>query len=97
MTDLPKDTADIAWNGFVLRVSARLVRRYAWQTASIELVTDDTLVAETGGALKFVGVVTQAFEIQGVSHVVKIQWGRGMLKSFPYQVPSMTWKYDADE
>ena len=86
MNDLRQDAADAAWNGFALRVSARLIPRYAWQTASIELAIDAKVVLETGGVLKFVGVMTQVFEIQGVSHVAKIQWGRGVLRSFPYQV-----------
>jgi len=86
MNDPRQDVAEAAWNGFALRVSARLVRRYAWQTASIELAIDDKVVLETGGVPKFVGVMTQAFEVQGSRHVAKIQWGRGLLKSFPYQV-----------
>ena len=86
MTDLPQDAADAAWNGLALRVSARLVGRYAWQTASIELAIDDRVVLETGGVLKFVGAMTRAFDVEGVSHVAQVQWGRGLLKSFPYEV-----------
>jgi len=38
MTDLPPDAAAATWNGLALRVSARLVPRFAWQSASIEVV-----------------------------------------------------------
>ena len=50
------------WNGLRVAVSARLVPRFAWQTASIDLVIGEQLVMRTGGVFKFVGQVVGSFD-----------------------------------
>jgi hypothetical protein len=77
---------DPCWNGLPLQLSARLVPRYAWQTASIRLAIGDDIVVETGGVLKFTGAAVQTFEQEGAVHEVRIEWGRGTLVSFPCKV-----------
>jgi len=67
-------------------VSARLVRRFAWQTASIDLTVGDEVVMRTGGVFKFVGKVVRSFEIDGACHEAALEWGRGTLRSFPYSL-----------
>lgn len=74
------------WNGLPLTVSARLVRRFAWQTASIDLTVGDQVVMRTGGVFKFVGKVVRPFEINGVCHEATLEWSRGTLRSFPYSL-----------
>lgn len=73
-----------AWNGMPVSVSARLVPRFAWQTASIDLRVGGQVVLRTGGVLKFVGRVTGPFESHGVGHEATLQWGRGSSRSIPY-------------
>ena len=86
MTQAREEAAGISWNGLSLRLASRLVPRFAWQTASIELAIDDMTVLQTGGAFKFVGAVVQSFEVQGALHEARLEWGRGTLKSFPCKV-----------
>ena len=74
------------WNGLPVAVSARLVPRFAWQTASIELVIGEQVVMRTGGVFKFVGQVAGSFEARGGSHQATLEWGRGTLRSFPYKL-----------
>jgi hypothetical protein len=48
---------DASWNGSRVGIAARLVPRFAWQTASIELAIGDQVVLRTGGVFKVVGEV----------------------------------------
>jgi len=80
MTDRP------TWKGLPLRLSARLVPRYAWQTASIRLAIGDATVVDTGGVLKVTGIVARTFEVDGAVHEARVEWGRGTLRSFPCKV-----------
>lgn len=86
MSNSPNDVEQATWNDLPVSVSARLVPRFAWQTASIDLVIGDQVVMRTGGAFKFVGQVASSFEARGTRHVAKLEWARGTLRSFPYQL-----------
>ena len=40
----------------------------------------------TGGVFKFVGQVAASFDAAGARHEARLEWGRGTLRSFPYQL-----------
>jgi hypothetical protein len=52
-------------------------------TTSIDVYVDDVAVLRTGGKLKSVGSVSEAFEHGGRSHVAELSWGVAMLYAFP--------------
>ena len=86
MLNSPISVEEADWNGLPVAVSARLVPRFAWQTASIDLVIGEQVVMRTGGVFKFVGQVVGSFEARGSSHQATLEWGRGTLRSFPYRL-----------
>ena len=86
MSNSPSGVEEATWNGLPVAVSARLVPRFAWQTASIDLVIGDEVVMRTGGAFKLVGHVAGPFEVRGSRHEARLDLGRGTLRSFPYKV-----------
>lgn len=81
--DATAEDAPAGWHGDAPVLSARLVPRYAWQTASIRVTIGEQVVLETGGVLKLVGSVTQTFEHEGAVRQARLEWGRGTLVSFP--------------
>ena len=74
------------WRGSAIRVSARLIPRFLWQTASIDVFVDGQCVLRTGGQLKLVGTASSPFEHLGSSHVAKLEWGFAGIRSFPYKL-----------
>jgi len=86
LPDLRDTTRSGTWNGLPLKLSARLVSRYAWQTASIVLEIEDHVVLQTGGVYKAVGETMEAFEVRGERHEAKLRWSLGTPRSFPCQV-----------
>jgi len=77
----------IKWQGSVVDVQARLVPRYLWNTASIEVFLDGQPILRTGGQFKFTGSYATTFEHSGSTHTTELTWGFcGLSFSFPYQL-----------
>jgi hypothetical protein len=99
MTNLPRgDTWDsdldgdipsrskTRWNGRTVEVTARLIPRYFWSTASIDVFLDGECILRTGGRMKMIGSSEAEFHHDGALHVMKLTWGRAHGLSFPYQL-----------
>ncbi len=79
------------WHGSAVVVTARLVPRYLWLTASIDVFLDGRCILRTGGQMKSVGPSSAEFDHDGRSHTVELSWGRprprGFLRHcFPYDL-----------
>jgi len=74
------------WNGSRLGVKAKLVPRYLWQTASIDVFLDEQCILRTGGKFKFVGSHASEFEHRGTTHNAVLTWGFAGLRSFPFRL-----------
>lgn len=75
-----------SWNSTAVEVTARMIPRYAWTTASIDVAIGGNTILETGGVLKVVGAHVGPFEFHGVKHSVEITWGEATLRSFPFRL-----------
>ena len=76
--------AKIRWHDCTVEVKARLVPRYLWTTASIDVFLDGRCIVQTGGQMKFTGSSSAEFEHDGESHLVELSWGRARGIEFPY-------------
>jgi hypothetical protein len=74
------------WNGEQLTITAHLVPRYAFMTASIDVSLADKPVLKTGGVLKLEGGQVANFERNRQAHLVEASWGKATLKYFPVKV-----------
>jgi hypothetical protein len=79
------------WHGSTVEVTARLVPRYLWTTASIDVFLDGRCILRTGGQLKLIGSSSAEFDHDGSVHSVELSWGcarrQGFVRhSFPYQL-----------
>jgi hypothetical protein len=75
------------WQGSAIQVQARLVPRFLWTTASIDVFLDQQCILRTGGQLKFTGVQSAEFTHAGSKHTAELSWGgSGIWFSFPYQL-----------
>jgi hypothetical protein len=74
------------WELEEVTVTARLVPRYAFMSASIDVEVGGKLVLATGGVYKFVGVHTQTFERNGKLHRVELSWKTGGFRAFPIRL-----------
>jgi hypothetical protein len=83
--DIPS-RAKTRWNGRSVEVTARLISRYFWSTASIDVFLDGECILRTGGQLKTIGSSEAEFHHDGSLHVVKLSWGQARGLSFPYQL-----------
>jgi hypothetical protein len=81
-----KRREEIQWHGSAVEVTARLIPRFLWTTASIDVFIDGECVLETGGQLKITGSSSAEFFHGGRVHQVELSWGRGSLEGFPYQL-----------
>jgi hypothetical protein len=75
----------VQWQGSTIEVQARLVPRFLWTTASIDVFVGEQCVLRTGGRMKLIGCCSQTFAHSGAEHVAEVSWGGGLLYSFPYQ------------
>jgi hypothetical protein len=75
-----------SWRDKPIRVQARLVPRYMWTTASIEVFWDDHRLVCTGGQFKMTGSQSAAFKEGGSEHHAVLSWGRVRRHRFPYQL-----------
>jgi hypothetical protein len=77
----------IKWQDSAVDVQARLVPRYLWNTASIDVFLDGQRILRTGGQLKLKGSYSAIFSHSGSSHTAELSWGFcGLSFSFPYQL-----------
>jgi hypothetical protein len=82
----PTLTDRTQWNGQPIQVTSRLVPRFLWQTASIDVFVDGQRVLQTGGQFKFVGTVASQFTHDGKPHNALLNWGRAFLFAFPVEL-----------
>lgn len=77
----------IKWQGSTVEVQARLVPRYLWNTASIDVFLDGQRILRTGGRFKFTGSHSTPFTHAGSAHRAELSWGFcGLSFSVPYQL-----------
>lgn len=77
----------IQWQGSPVDVQARLVPRYLWNTASVEVFLAGQRILRTGGQFKFTGSFSTTFTHGGGAHKAELSWGMcGLSFSFPYQL-----------
>lgn len=74
----------IHWHGSLLDVQARLVSRFVWTTASIDVYLDGSPILQTGGAFKITGSCNSEFTRDGLSHTCELRWGAVRLARFPF-------------
>lgn len=78
---------DIKWQGSPVDVQARLVPRYLWNTASVDVFLDGQRILRTGGQFKFTGSYSTTFTHAGSTHKAELSWGLCSLSfSFPYRL-----------
>ena len=77
----------IKWQGSAVEVRARLVPRFLWNTASIDVLLDGQRILQTGGQLKFTGSRVATFSHSGSDHTAELSWGfSGLSFSLPYRL-----------
>jgi hypothetical protein len=76
----------IRWRGKTVEVTARLVPRYLWTTASIDVFLEGRCILRTGGQLKMIGSSSAEFDDDGSVHTVELSWGSEHQLTFPYQL-----------
>ena len=77
----------IKWQDSPVNVQARLVPRFLWTTASIDVFLGEQCILRTGGQVKFTGSQSARFTHSGSSHTAELSWGaNGSSFSFPYQL-----------
>jgi hypothetical protein len=74
------------WQGHAVTLTARLVSRLLWSTASIDVFVDGNCVLRTGGQLKVRSTCVGKFGLDGASHDVELTWNKGSLFSFPVEL-----------
>jgi hypothetical protein len=83
---LNRHGSSVAWNGVAVMVTSRLVSRYFWTTASIDVWLDGNRVLSSGGVLRVTGNHTESFRFGDATHQAKLTWGAGWLRSFPFKL-----------
>lgn len=76
----------LTWKGAAVRVTCRIIGRYVWTTASIDVSVNGKTVLRSGGVLKITGDTVATFEHEGVSHKMALRWGTAWLGSFPFRL-----------
>jgi hypothetical protein len=77
----------IKWKDSTVDVQARLIPRFLWSTASIDVFLDGQCILRTGGQLKFTGSHSTTFSHSDSTHTAELSWGTTIsLMSFPYQL-----------
>ena len=77
---------NLTWKGASVRVTSRIIGRYAWTTASIDVSVNGKTILKSGGVMKISGDTVSTFEHEGVAHMAALSWGRMSLRSFPYRL-----------
>jgi hypothetical protein len=77
----------IKWQDSTVEVEARLVPRFLWNTASIDVFLGGQCILRTGGQLKLKGSHSTVFTHSGSEHTAELSWGMSASPlSFPYQL-----------
>ena len=76
--------AKLRWHGSEVEVKARIVPRYGWTTASIDVFLDGQCILQTGGQMKVTGSSSAEFDHEGSRHFVELSWGMMRGLEFPY-------------
>jgi hypothetical protein len=76
----------IRWQGGRVEVQARLVPRFLWSTASIDVSLEGRCILRSGGQMKATGSHAATFNHSGSAHTAEVSWGYGFLRSFPYKL-----------
>jgi hypothetical protein len=76
----------IQWQRGRVDVQARLIPRFMWITASIDVFLDEQCILRTGGQMKCTGSYSTTFTHSGSTHTAELSWGYGFLFSFPYKL-----------
>jgi hypothetical protein len=74
------------WRGTPVSITAKLVPRCVWQSASIDVAVNGRVVLKTGGVFKLVGKHAETFTFDGIGHSVEVTWGKAALRSFPFSL-----------
>jgi hypothetical protein len=74
------------WESEPILVGARLVPRYLWTTASIDVFVGSQRVLATGGRMKVAATCTAEFNAGGSIHRVALAWSAPQQGSFPIEV-----------
>ena len=74
------------WQDRTVDVQARLIPRFLWTTASIDVFLDGQCIFRTGGQMKFTGSYSATFIHSGSTHTAALSWGYGFLRWFPYKL-----------
>ena len=69
-----KKAETLSWQNGKLDVRARMIPKYLWTTASIDVYLDDLCILKTGGQLTTRGMKTSDFQYNGLSHVAELSW-----------------------
>ena len=78
-------TASAEWKGQPVLVTSKLIPRFLWQTASIDVYVNKQCVLQTGGQFKATGSHTSQFRDAGKAHEALLKWGHATLRSFPIE------------
>ena len=73
-----------SWNGVPVRVTCRIIGRYGWTTATIDVAIDGAKILATGGVMKFAATHEENFDFRQSPHRAKVGWGRGAIRSLPF-------------
>jgi hypothetical protein len=81
----------LLWEGSTVEVRARIVPRFLWTTASIDVYLDGRCILKTGGQMKAVGSTLAEFYHGGAAHTAALSWGQARMShslslTFPYQL-----------
>jgi hypothetical protein len=76
----------ILWRDKTVRVRARLIPRFLWLTASIDVFLGKTCILRTGGQLKMTGSHSATFADGNSEHKAVLAWQRSRQHRFPYQL-----------
>jgi hypothetical protein len=78
----------IQWQGSAVEVRARLIPRFLWTTASIDVFLDGQCILRTGGQMKVLGSHSTSFSHSGSTHTADLSWGNpgASLRYFPYKL-----------
>src|SRR5262245_32270742 len=64
------------WKDSALEVTARLIPRFVWMTASIDVVLNGQPILRSGGEMRITGSAVSEFDYRGSVHRCELSWGQ---------------------